>query len=125
MVQLTETALRQQMLVRALNVVQPNSHRLGGLLMTITFGSISIAGSGMRPIKRLDAIADNIANINTITATDDVPFKRVLRCRPASLKQASQASMLSTPQSPRNDGRLVYDPSHPLQTATDLSLRHQ
>ena len=44
--------------------------------MTITFDGISIAGSGMQAYQTwLDAIADNIANINTITATDEVPFQ--------------------------------------------------
>ena len=37
--------------------------------MTITFDGISIAASGMNAYQTwLDAIADNIANINTITA---------------------------------------------------------
>ena len=95
--------------------------------MTITFDGISIAGSGMQAYQTwLDAIADNIANINTITATDDVPFQNAsLKCRPASLKQASQASMLSTPQSPKPTADSFTTRRIHLQTATDLSLRHQ
>ena len=47
--------------------------------MTITFDGISIAASGMNAYQTwLDAIADNIANINTITATDEEPFQERL-----------------------------------------------
>jgi len=48
---------------------------MNDVLMTITFDGISIAASGMNAYQTwLDAIADNIANINTITATDEEPF---------------------------------------------------
>ena len=84
--------------------------------MTITFDGISIAGSGMQAYQTwLDAIADNIANINTITATDDVPFQEHVVEVQARKPEAGVAGIdVVDTAVAETDGRLVYDPSHPL-----------
>ena len=84
--------------------------------MTITFDGISIAGSGMQAYQTwLDAIADNIANINTITATDDVPFQERVVGVQARKPEAGVAGIdVVDTAVAETDGRLVYDPSHPL-----------
>ena len=84
--------------------------------MTITFDGISIAGSGMQAYQTwLDAIADNIANINTITATDDVPFQeRVVEVQARKPEAGVAGIDVVDTAVAETDGRLVYDPSHPL-----------
>ena len=84
--------------------------------MTITFDGISIAGSGMQAYQTwLDAIADNIANINTITATDEVPFQeRVVEVQARKPEAGVAGIDVVDTAVAETDGRLVYDPSHPL-----------
>ena len=84
--------------------------------MTITFDGISIAASGMNAYQTwLDAIADNIANINTITATDEEPFQeRLVRVEARDLNAVvGGVDVVETPVA-ETDGRLVYDPTNPL-----------
>jgi flagellar basal-body rod protein FlgC len=84
--------------------------------MTITFDGISIAASGMNAYQTwLDAIADNIANINTITATDEEPFQeRLVRVEARDLNAVvGGVDVVETPVA-GTDGRLVYDPTNPL-----------
>ena len=84
--------------------------------MTITFDGISIAGSGRQAYQTwLDAIADNIANINTITATDEVPFQeRVVEVQARNPEAGVAGVDVVDTAVAETDGRLVYDPSHPL-----------
>ena len=84
--------------------------------MTITFDGISIAGSGMQAYQTwLEAIADNIANINTITATDEVTFQeRVVEVQARNPEAGVAGVDVVDTEVAETDGRLVYDPSHPL-----------
>jgi flagellar basal-body rod protein FlgC len=82
--------------------------------MTI-FGAIGIASTGLTVHRKwLDAVSDNLANVNNAAAPDDVPFRAryvVAQAmdygRPAGVQVAGVA--LGGVQ-----GRLVYEPSHPL-----------
>ena len=80
------------------------------------FRSLSIAESGMDVYQTwLDAIADNIANINQVSPTDEAAFQerfvvaqsRISAGRPdgARVARAEFGNPL---------GRIVYDPNHPL-----------
>jgi flagellar basal-body rod protein FlgC len=85
--------------------------------MTI-FGALGVAGSGMDVTRKwLDAVSDNIANMNNVTATSEDAFQ-------ARYIQASEitsgnggvqvsAALLSGD----TDGRIVYDPTNPLADA--------
>jgi len=84
--------------------------------MSVTFDGISIAGSGMQAYQTwLDAIADNIANINTITAVGAEPFQERLVQVEARDPNAEigGVDVVDTPLAD-TPGRLVYDPNHPL-----------
>ncbi|MEJ5913346.1 flagellar basal body rod protein FlgC [Pseudokineococcus sp. 1T1Z-3] len=84
--------------------------------MTI-FSAIGIAGTGATVHRKwLDAVSDNIANVNTARASDEAAYqeKRVLveavdygagtgGVRVAGAVNASSA-----------EGRMVYEPDHPL-----------
>ncbi|MCZ7527705.1 MAG: flagellar basal body rod protein FlgC [Acidimicrobiia bacterium] len=82
------------------------------------FGTLQTAGSGLTVYRTwLDAVADNVANINTVTSTDDEAFRA--RFVVAQARQAESASgvggvdvlgvVFGDPE-----GRLLYDPGHPL-----------
>lgn len=79
----------------------------------MTFDAIGIAGTGLTVHRKwLDALSDNIANINTVTSTDDAAF------------QARYVAVQNSPESPGvyvagielgdAEGRLVHQPDHPL-----------
>lgn len=84
--------------------------------MSVTFDGISIAGSGMQAYQTwLDAIADNIANINTITEVGAEPFQERLvqvEARDPN-NEIGGVDVVDTPVADTT-GRLVYDPNHPL-----------
>lgn len=82
------------------------------------FGTLQTAGSGLTVYRTwLDAVADNVANINTVTSTDDEAFRA--RFVVAQARQAESTSgvggvdvlgvVFGDPE-----GRLLYDPGHPL-----------
>lgn len=82
--------------------------------MTV-FGAIGIAGSGMNVNRKwLDAISDNIANINTVTRTDEAAFQeRLIIAReiggPNEPGVQVAGAAFGSPE-----GRMVYDPTHEL-----------
>jgi len=77
--------------------------------------AIGIAGSGMTMHRKwLDAIADNMANANTVTGTDGDAFQaRYI------VAQESQGVSGVTAEAAFGDaeGRLVFEPNHPLADA--------
>jgi flagellar basal-body rod protein FlgC len=74
--------------------------------------AISIAGSGMTLHRRwLDAIADNIANANTVRGGDDAAFQErfiVAQEGQGVTGVTADAALGDT------DGQLVFEPTHPL-----------
>jgi flagellar basal-body rod protein FlgC len=86
------------------------------------FEGLSITGSGMHVHKRwMDAISDNIANVNTVRRTSEAAFQSRYVIAQAVENGSTGAGVavagidLSSPE-----GRLVYDPNHPLADANGL-----
>jgi len=83
------------------------------------FGSLAVASSGMEAQRlRLDLIASNIANANTITTPEGGPYKRkdvVFESEKFSkyLEGVKVADIVRDDTPPK----LVYDPSNPLANA--------
>lgn len=82
--------------------------------MTV-FGAIGIAGSGMTVNRKwLDAVSDNIANINQVSRTDEAAFQaRFVVAREMGGPNEPGVQVVGLAYgSP--EGRMVYDPTHPL-----------
>ena len=79
----------------------------------MTFDAIGIAGTGMTVHRKwLDAVADNISNINTVTATDEAAF----RARYVQVQTAENSPGVFVAGTVLGDeaGRMVHQPDHPL-----------
>ncbi len=78
------------------------------------FGAIGVAGTGLTVHRKwLDAISDNMANINTARSTNGAAFQaRYVVAR--QLDGADGGVQVSGITLGSAEGRLVYDPSHPL-----------
>ena len=88
--------------------------------MSGPFHSLAIATSGMDVYQTwLDAVADNIANVNTMTSTDEAAFQE--RFIVASSAQSSDGrpggAVVERAEFGNPLGRLVHDPNHPLADA--------
>jgi flagellar basal-body rod protein FlgC len=97
--------------------------------MSNTFALIGIPASGMRTYKTwLDAISDNVANVSTVTSTDQAAYQeRFVVARSAQGGGVVvEAARFGDPA-----GRLQYDPNHPLADengfvrAPDMDLTDQ
>lgn len=79
----------------------------------MTFDAIGIAGTGLTLHRKwLDAISDNIANINTAVSPDDVAFRE--RYVLAGTSPESPGAYVAGTALGSAEGRLVYQPDHPL-----------
>lgn len=79
------------------------------------FGSFDIAGSGLRATRKwMDAVSDNIANVNTATRTDQAAFQE--RMIVAQAEDYGNGGGVRVARAELGDpqGRLVYQPTHPL-----------
>jgi len=78
--------------------------------------AIAIAGSALTVHRKwLDAISDNIANVNTVRPTDEAAFQAryiIAQAGEGTTGVYVQAGALSDAE-----GRMVYEPSHPLADA--------
>jgi flagellar basal-body rod protein FlgC len=82
--------------------------------MTV-FGAIGIAGTGMDVMRKwLDAVSDNLANMNTVVRTNEPAFQaRYIQAQEISTGDGGvkvKAALLSGD----TVGRLQYDPTNPL-----------
>ena len=80
------------------------------------FDSLDISGSGLSVHRRwMDAVSDNIANINTVSSTDGEAFKERMVLAEA-VDYGSGEGGVRVAATPRGsaEGRLVYEPDHPL-----------
>lgn len=86
--------------------------------MSNAFSLIGIPASGMRVYRTwLDAIADNVSNVNTITPTDRAAYQeRFIVARAAQ----SGGVVVDGVRFGDPNGRLVYDPNHPLADANGM-----
>ena len=80
-----------------------------------TFGAIGIASTGMTVYRKwLDALSDNIANVNTATATGEDAF--AARYVIATSMQGGGVQVAGVELGSR-EGRMVHEPDHPLADA--------
>jgi flagellar basal-body rod protein FlgC len=79
----------------------------------MTFDAIGIAGSALTVHRKwLDAISDNMANINTVKGTDGDAFQE--RFIMAQEGERNGGVFVSGTALGDGEGRLVYSPEHPL-----------
>lgn len=97
------------------------------------FHTLSIAASGMDVHQKwLDAIADNVANINTIRATDQPAYQERFVVAAAVEEDGRPAgAVISRAEFGSEEGLIHYDPTHPLADeegmvkAPDMNLADQ
>lgn len=80
-----------------------------------TFDAIGIAGSGMSVYRTwLDAISDNLANLNTVRGTGEEAFRaRFVRAESVEYGEPAGARVAGV-ELGSAEGRLVYEPDNPL-----------
>jgi flagellar basal-body rod protein FlgC len=86
------------------------------------FEALGISGSGMTVHQKwLDAISDNIANINTVRPTNAAAFQARYVVA-ASIENGGTGGGVAVAGIKLGDaeGRLVYDPDHPLADARGI-----
>lgn len=86
------------------------------------FEAIGISGSGMRVHRTwMDAISDNIANVNTVRSTSDEPFKaRYVVAQSIENGGVGGGVQVTGVEVSKDAAKLVYDPSHPLADARGM-----
>jgi flagellar basal-body rod protein FlgC len=83
------------------------------------FDAIGIAGSALTVHRKwLDAISDNIANINTATSTADAAFQE--RFVIARANNENGGVNVAGTRLGNAEGRLAYDPANPLADADGM-----
>ncbi len=77
------------------------------------FEAIGIAGTGVTVNRKwMDAVSDNLANINTASRTDEAGFReRFVIATEAGDGKGTQIAGIALGGT---EGRVVYDPKHPL-----------
>lgn len=80
------------------------------------FHSLSISGSGMDVYQTwLDAIADNVANINNVSSTDEAAFQeRFVIAEARQGRKGFQGAAVERIELGDPNGRVVFEPNHPL-----------
>lgn len=82
----------------------------------MTFDAIGIAGTGLTVHRKwLDAVSDNLANINNASSTDGAAFQA--RYVVAQEGEGNSGVYVSGVQYGAAEGRLVYEPDHALADA--------
>jgi flagellar basal-body rod protein FlgC len=80
------------------------------------FDALGISGSGLLAHRKwLDAVSDNIANINNATSTDQDAFKeRMVVAQAVDYGSGEGGVAVTEAQFGSGAGRLVYEPDNPL-----------
>ena len=83
------------------------------------FDSLDISGSGLSVHRRwMDAVSDNIANINTVSSTDGEAFKeRMVVAQAVDYGSGEGGVRIAGAEFGSGEGRLVHEPDHPLADA--------
>jgi flagellar basal-body rod protein FlgC len=86
------------------------------------FETIGISGSGMRVHRTwMDAISDNIANVNTVRSTSEEPFRaRYVVAQAIENGGVGGGVQVADIELSQSQSRVVYDPSHPLADARGM-----
>ncbi len=85
--------------------------------MSGMFGAIGIAGTGLTVYRKwLDAVSDNIANMNNATSTSSDAFQaRYVVARAVDYGSGTEGVEVGgAVLSGKTQGRVVYEPDHPL-----------
>ena len=91
-----------------------------------TFAAIGIAGSALGTYRKwLDAVSDNLANVNTVRSTDETAFQARYVIAQANDTQGGDSGGVHVAGAAFGsaEGRLVYEPNHPLADA-DGNVRY-
>ncbi|MGY2127642.1 flagellar basal body rod protein FlgC [Blastococcus sp. SYSU DS0617] len=80
------------------------------------FGTLGISGSGLMTHRKwLDAVSDNIANVNTVRRTDEDAFQqRMVVAQAVDYGTGEGGVRVARAEFGDPEGRLVYEPTHPL-----------
>jgi flagellar basal-body rod protein FlgC len=80
------------------------------------FDTFGIAGSGLMTHRKwLDAVSDNIANVNTVRRTDEDAFEqRMIVAQSVDYGSGEGGVRAARAEFSNPEGRLVYEPNHPL-----------
>lgn len=79
----------------------------------MTFDAIGIASTGLTLHRKwLDAVSDNLANVNTVRSSDGEAFRA--RYVVAQAGEGSSGVFVAGAAYGDAEGRLVYEPDHPL-----------
>ena len=81
------------------------------------FDTLGISGSGLLVHRKwLDAVSDNMANINTVNPYDEAPFRERLIVAEAMEYGTGQGGVRTAQARFGGDpeGRIVHEPDHPL-----------
>ena len=83
------------------------------------FDSLDISGSALSVHRRwMDAVSDNIANINTVSSTDGEAFKeRMVVAQAVDYGSGEGGVRVARAEYGSAEGRLVHEPDHPLADA--------
>ena len=83
------------------------------------FDALNISGTGLYAHRKwLDAVSDNIANINNVSSTDGEAFKeRFVVAQAVDYGSGEGGVRVAGAEFGSGEGRLVYEPSHPLADA--------
>lgn len=77
-----------------------------------TFGAIGLAGTGLTVYRKwLDAISDNLANMNTVRSTSEDAFQARYVVAQSMEQGGVQVAGIALGS---REGRLVYEPANPL-----------
>jgi flagellar basal-body rod protein FlgC len=85
--------------------------------MSGVFDTLGISGSGLLAHRKwLDAVSDNMANINTVNPYDEAPFRERLIVAKANEYGTGEGGVRTAQAAFGGDpnGRVVYEPDHPL-----------
>ena len=87
-----------------------------------TFDSLGISGSGLLVHRKwLDAVSDNIANVNNVTSTDQDAFReRLIVAQAVDYGSGEGGVRVARAEYGSAEGRLVFEPDHPLADANGL-----
>ena len=94
--------------------------------MSITFAAFDTARSGMGAYKLwLDAVADNVANIDNVSATSEQAFQeRFVLVSPTEDASGKGTGVIVKGAAFGDpNGRLAYEPTHPLADANGMIRR--
>ena len=92
--------------------------------MSGPFHSLDIAASGMDVYQTwLNAVADNVANINTIRSTDEVAYQeRFVVVQAVEENGRPGGARVTGAEFGSARGRMLYDPGHPLADEDGMVL---